>query len=125
MLFPFISRSMSTRTTSNASVVLLVLAILFAQWLGEMHRIAHSGLASIPSTQEIHTSSIQQLVVHLGDPAHGCAAFDAATLADGINTCAFNLPVLPNLHVLALWIAFDSWSVPFQPNFHSRAPPSF
>ncbi|EGF32556.1 hypothetical protein IMCC9480_2342 [Oxalobacteraceae bacterium IMCC9480] len=34
------------------------------------------------------------------------------------------IPVLPNLHALALWIAFASRSTPFTAHFLSRAPPA-
>jgi hypothetical protein len=106
-------------------ITALVMALLFAQWLGQMHRIAHEGLRTAQAeTSTNNSTSIVQLVAHLGDSGHSCAAFDAATLSAGICTASVAMPVLPNDHELALWIAFASRSTPFTAHFHSRAPPA-
>ncbi|MEB0136769.1 hypothetical protein QN362_15635 [Actimicrobium sp. CCC2.4] len=121
-------RPWMARTANVKTITVLVMALLFAQWLGQMHRVAHDGsaTASAKISPEVAsgTSSVFQLVAHLGDSSHSCAAFDAATLSAGICTAAIAIPVLPNLHALALWIAFASRLPPFTAHFLSRAPPA-
>ncbi|MDY7572963.1 hypothetical protein [Actimicrobium sp. CCI2.3] len=109
--------------TNFKTITALVVALLFAQWLGQMHRVEHNGVTTASASLSADTSFIFQLVAHLGDSSHSCAAFDAATLSAGICTASVAIPVLPNLHALALWIAFASRSTPFTAHFHSRAPP--
>lgn len=121
---PMSLRPLTAKLATIKTITALVMALLFAQWLGQMHRVAHDGLQAVISQVSSDTSPVSQLVAHLGDASHSCAAFDAATLAAGICTAAMAVPVLPNLHALALWIAFASRSTPFTAHFHSRAPPA-
>ena len=107
-------------------------ALLCAQWVGMVHRVVHEGgsLSAVEAISEqefkaekagTEKSSINALwndTVH-----HSCAAFDAAALGATVNGTLFVMPILPNLHVLALWIAFCSWNAPFTCHFSSRAPP--
>lgn len=105
------------------SALLLVLALLFAQWLGLSHRIDHAGLAQ--SAQQVQASqwSLQADASHDKAMEHSCALFDAASLAAVLNSPAVSLAVLPGARVLALWLAFASWDAPFLRLFSSRAPP--
>ena len=121
------------RSGNVALAILLVMALLCAQWIGLVHRVVHEGkslsAAEVVSDPEVKAANINNVkpgidslwndTVH-----HSCAAFDAAALGATVNSTPFVVPVLPNLHVLALWIAFCSWEVPFSCHFSSRAPPS-
>lgn len=99
-----------------ALAALLLVALLFAQWAGLQHRIAHAGWLSF---QPAATAQFDG-----GESAqHSCAAFDAATLADNIHTVALRTPLLTSAPVLGLWIAFASWDAPLTRYFSSRAPP--
>lgn len=101
--------------TSIAVTSFVVLALLFAQWAGVQHRIAHAGL------MHEHASS-----THIDDDRnadHSCAAFDAATIGDSIHVSPFASPLITSAQVLALWAAFISWDAPLIAYFSSRAPP--
>jgi hypothetical protein len=124
MLFSRSPHPFTARVTNIKTIIALVIALLFAQWLGQMHRVAHDGLKTANTELSSSTSQISHLVAHLGDSSNSCAAFDAATLSAGICTASIAIPVLPNLHELALWIAFASRSAPFTAHFNSRAPPT-
>ncbi|HTN66635.1 MAG TPA: hypothetical protein VL051_10690 [Burkholderiaceae bacterium] len=111
------------RSNHKILTSLLVLALLLAQWSGLNHRIMHGVgqgsagyyLAIGPAPNSVDGSDLAH---------HSCVAFDAATLAAAIYSAPFAAPTLPNLHVLALWIAFASWRAPFSCHFLSRAPPT-
>lgn len=113
----------------DSLVGLLVLALLFAQWSGYNHRILHEpGLASsgVPAlTYFVNSASGDYDGNGASNNAlhHSCLAFDAAALAVTIYSTPFVAPKLPNVHVLALWVAFASWYQPFTGHFLSRAPP--
>ncbi|SNS18616.1 hypothetical protein SAMN06265795_101420 [Noviherbaspirillum humi] len=100
----------------HAITLLLMAALLCAHWTGMAHRVAHAFLA-----QAIVADAG---VKETGDKAgHSCLAFDAATLADGLDLPLFTPPALVSAAVLALWTAFNCWQAPFTPYFSSRAPP--
>jgi len=103
------------------SALLLVVALLFAQWLGLAHRIEHVR----PAQQAPHAASIVQADTAGYDKSleHSCALFDATTLANILHSPAVSLPVLPGAQILALWVAFASWDAPVLLHFSSRAPP--
>ena len=107
----------------NAPIfLLLVAALLLAQWVGLHHRIVHAGGIHGPhaSLQE-HQPAPQNNGID--DRDHSCAAFDAATLADSVSTVPFLTLLLPSTHAMALWLAFASWDAPLLCHFSSRAPP--
>lgn len=104
------------RSTHFAFAVMLMMAVLFAQWVGLNHGIRHAGLQQSPA-------SFAQIEGDEGEAQHSCIAFDAATLADSIPLAPYLAPLLTGARVLALWIAFASWNAPFTPYFSSRAPP--
>jgi hypothetical protein len=97
--------------------ILLAMALLFAQWVGQHHRISHAGLQQQANVTSIADSSGGN------DLNHSCAAFDAATVGDSINSIPFVTPLVTSAHVLALWAAFISWDAPLITCFSSRAPP--
>jgi hypothetical protein len=102
--------------------IVLMMALLCAQWAGQLHRIVHAG--------DSHglSGTIASMQADTGDNTghdshHSCSLFDAATLASGIHSAPFDLPFTPDAKVLALWLAFLSWKAPFPCFFSSRAPP--
>jgi hypothetical protein len=118
-------RRKSPDRTSFVFTLVLVMALLCAQWMGLRHSIAHAGW---PQGQQSVGSSSSSFSLQVGtdqdgDVHHSCLAFDAATLADSVYTVPFNTALVPNLHVLAQWVAFASWHAPLVCHFSSRAPP--
>ncbi|WP_395822434.1 hypothetical protein [Collimonas sp.] len=104
---------------------LLVLALMFSQWLGLTHSIVHAAWENKQATQLTHLTSVIEKTIEGGGKAHhSCAAFDDATLAAVIYSMPLNLPPVPGTHVMAKWQAFASWDAPFACHFLSRAPPS-
>jgi hypothetical protein len=99
---------------------LLALALLFAQWAGLAHSVAHAGWQQ-------HAAAASSLAPTDGDSdggiRHSCAAFDAATLADAVHISSPPALLLTSTQVLAQWLAFVSWDAPLTHYFSSRAPP--
>lgn len=120
----------------------LVAMLLFSQWLGLLHGIAHAGWPE-PAQASPATSSLASFnaalfnYVDVGarSPAdgkhhaahekshHSCVEYDAAAGAAGIHAGFFSPPLIPGAQVLALWQAFASWDAPAICHFSSRAPP--
>jgi len=96
----------------TAVAVLLMAALLFAQWTGLAHRVDHSALASLHADAGAPE-----------DGTHSCVAFDAAAVADAISVPPLATPPMAGTKVLALWTAFASWDAPPALPFSSRAPP--
>lgn len=134
------------RTTLRRSalpiVLLLTMALLFAQWTGLKHRIVHAAMAplhlqsqALPQSesssqpesalQSQPVSPLKSLASSGSDTdlSHSCLAFDAATVADSMHTPPFLLPLLTSIQVLSLWAAYISWDAPLTLCFSSRAPP--
>lgn len=108
----------AARTTlclRNTVTVLLMAALLFAQWAGLAHRVDHSPLASL------HANAADGSAPEEGN--HSCVAFDAAAVADAINLPPFAAPPIAGAKLIALWEAFASWDAPPALPFSSRAPP--
>lgn len=113
------------RWNHKALASLLVLALLLAQWSGFNHRIVHGAGQGSAGYASVSRALSAAAATDSGDSLHhSCLAFDAAALAATIHSAAFAGPLLPNVHVLALWIAFASWNAPFTCHFLSRAPPA-
>jgi len=126
----------------------LVAMLLFSQWLGLLHGIAHAGwpeqaqassatsaLASFNAAlfnyvdasldqadNSANSTGDKHHAEHEKSP-HSCAEYDAATGAAGIHAGFFSPPLIPAADVLALWQAFASWDAPAVCHFSSRAPP--
>ena len=118
-----------------AWAVLLVCALLLAQWIGLQHSIVHAGwqqgAAGVGHTHNASNRSNSSgdragtFLNNFGgdNGAHSCASFDAACLGYAIDAALPPLPLLAPAHVLALWVAFASWVAPPILHFSSRAPP--
>lgn len=107
----------------DLTVLLLAVALLFAQWAGLQHRVSHARLQA--HGQIAKHISYRVPVDDDSNTSHSCAAFDAATIGDSVHLVPFVAPLLANGRWLALWAAFISWDASFFSNFSSRAPPSF
>jgi hypothetical protein len=111
------------RPTRIVIAIFLAAALLFAQWTGLHHRIAHADL------QQLHAhTALNADIAYIADTGdkdfeHSCAAFDAATVSDAIHIPPFVAPLITSAPVLALWAAFISWRPPLTTYFSSRAPP--
>ena len=106
----------------KALAIFLIVALLATQWVGLKHRVVHG--SGSPSTKSSNKTA-SSFVVNWDDQVnHSCAAFEAAAVAAAVATPCFTLPVVPNTHVLALWVAFASWQAPHISHFSSRAPPA-
>ena len=103
--------------------IFLIVALLAAQWMGVVHRIVHAKGWS--TSQSINNSSAPSYTVTWGDQVnHSCAAFDAAAVGSALTVPCLAVAIVPNTHVLALWVAFASWQAPHISHFSSRAPPA-
>jgi hypothetical protein len=119
----------------------LAAMLLFAQWLGLLHGIAHAGwpeqaqassVASFNAALFNYVDVSSEKVVNSADGKHhaahdklhhSCSEYDAAAGAAGIHAGFFSPPLIPGAQVLALWQAFVSWDAPAVCHFSSRAPP--
>lgn len=110
------------RKTHPAAALLsmaLMLCLLFAQWLGYAHLVAHAEGLNDATTIESTKSGITD---HQ-KTASACAAFDAATLGASLHTAALTLAAAsqPSLTPVA---AVPAGNAPaFFIHFSSRAPP--
>ena len=101
--------------------ILLIVTLLVAQWTGVVHRIAHA--KGWPANQSVSAESVQ--TTNWGDQTtHSCAAFDAAAVGSALTGPCLAIAIVPNTHVLAMWVAFASWQAPHISHFSSRAPPA-
>lgn len=119
-----LSTPFSNQHRSITGTLFLVIALLFAQWLGLAHRIDHSDLQQTIAQAQgpLLTSPSDGNIDKSLD--HSCALFDGAALATALNSPAVVPAILPAAQVLALWQAYASWDAPFLCHFSSRAPPA-
>lgn len=111
----------------SMTIVLLVLAVLFAQWMGMRHRIEHAGWVNDrPATsQQTALDPDVQSAEQTGQKSpHSCLLFDDATLGNSIVIIPLKLPPPTCARERALWLAFTSWDAPLTSYFSSRAPPA-
>ena len=104
------------------STMLLVVAILFAQWVGVVHRVVH-GTGQPRGSVSAESTTVPLLPDWVSFASHSCAEFDAATVGDTMSSAVLSAPLLPNMYEIAQRVAFSSWTVPFLCRFSSRAPP--
>ena len=103
--------------------IFLIVALLAAQWMGVVHRIVHA--KGWPTSQSVSTAAAQTFTASWGDQVnHSCAAFDAAAVGAALTGPCLAVAIVPNTHVLALWVAFAFWQAPHISHFSSRAPPA-
>lgn len=98
--------------------MLLALSLLFTQWLGYAHAIAHAGGVT-EFTQVVQAGG----ALEHAKSASACAAFDAATLGAGtLNSILPAAPVVQENGPVALPLR-AGWHRQFTAHFSSRAPP--
>lgn len=108
--------------------VLLLAMLLFSQWMGMRHRIAHAGwINGHPAVMQAADKNPQGEIGGDQDgdsrKPHSCSLVDGTALADTVTVFLF-LPPMPDcVKVLALWLAYQSWDAPLTRFFFSRAPP--
>ncbi|WP_076593205.1 hypothetical protein [Herminiimonas arsenitoxidans] len=104
---------------------LLVVVVLFAQWMGMRHRIEHADwagnhhLIAHVADQGIAEPDLE----YAGDKSHSCTLYDGMALADSAPLLPFAPVLQTSVQVLALWAAYISWDAPLLCHFSSRAPP--
>ncbi len=102
--------------------LLLVLSLLFAQWLGYVHAFAHSG-GTGESTEFVQATQSPDGTFGHAKSAGACAAFDAAALGTGLHGPALQLlAALPADGPVAL-PPRTGWHRLFTAHFSTRAPP--
>lgn len=97
----------------------LMLSLLFTQWLGYAHLIAHADGVNEASRIENAKSGIPD---HQ-KTASACAAFDAATLGAGLHTPDIRLTIAPSASFAPQAALPASHAPAFFAHFASRAPP--
>jgi hypothetical protein len=104
-------------------IAALAMLLLFAQWMGLRHSIAHANLidgnhAVFQSAQATDASS-----EYVGDKGHSCKLYDSATLSDSA-PLPIVLPVIrTGMRVVTHRISAILWDAPLRCHFSSRAPP--
>lgn len=106
-------------------VVWLIASVLFAQWLGFQHAIAHAQLASygpaLDYTQQVTVAKAIGLEHHhLSKP---CAVYDAATLGATLPATPLQLTPLLSRAVNLISPTPPTWQAVCTALFRSRAPP--
>ncbi len=96
-----------------------MLSLLFAQWLGYTHAVAHAGLVSEALVAELPTDG----TLNHSQAAGSCAAFDAATLGAGMHSDVPALVVVRQGVARCAPLAPASAPSRFLARFSSRAPP--
>lgn len=118
MQFRMRRRNKQSSLSRTFAIALLAVVLAGAQVAGVTHRITHApGLGGQASWQT------QQNQDGGRTPAHDCAAYDAATLADGpplAQSASASTPPTQHLHAAVFSAVADR--SPHLP-FHSRAPP--
>lgn len=107
------------RFANTALPVILGLLLLFAQWTGLQHRIAHFGLA----TSSMHAAAISaddDAAAHLH---HSCVLFDAAALGITMHSPFYLSPCMRTGANTSRDHHESSWDAYFVSHFSSRAPP--
>jgi len=99
----------------------LVLSLLFAQFIGQQHRLRHTNWHSdvrLQITTQAPSDGSE-------NKNHSCFMFDAVTMADTVSGCIDIFSGTAGKHLLAEAIFTTSWVAPVTRHFLSRAPPRF
>lgn len=103
----------------KAALLSLALMLLFTQWLGYAHLIAHTDGVNEVTRIEASKSGIPD---HQ-KTASACAAFDAAALGAGLHTPDIILAVAPSASFAPQTATPAGHAPAFFAHFASRAPP--
>lgn len=103
--------------------MLVAVALLFAQWTGFNHGIAHAHLQQLQAVVFAMADIGNDDIYDQSPAQHSCAAYEAATVGDTIQAIPFINPLIICVRLLDTWAAFISWDAPLTSYFSSRAPP--
>lgn len=109
-----------TPFATTAFPVLVGVLLLFAQWTGLQHRIAHFGLATPGDHATAIVAEDDDAATHLH---HSCVLFDAAALGITMHSLLYLTPCLRTGDKPSLDHLKPSWDAYFVSYFSSRAPP--
>lgn len=104
--------------------------LLFSQWMGMQHRIAHAGwINGHPAAMQAIGGADEGILDgdterHGTTKPHSCSLVDGTALADTVAVFLFIPPAPICTRALALWLAYQSWDAPLTRFFLSRAPPT-
>jgi hypothetical protein len=103
---------------------LLIVSLLFVQWSGLTHAVAHAGNTAIVSADAAESS----MPAGSGGFDHqksasSCAALDAATLGVALPSPSFPTVLQSAVAKAITQAATTSWITPFRAHFSPRAPP--
>ncbi|MNR80718.1 hypothetical protein D3C72_114440 [compost metagenome] len=115
--------SSAATTRRLCFAALLVVLVLFAQWMGLRHRIEHANWSGLQHSSQQLAQDSAASQEYEGDKSHSCILFDGMALADGAPLLPFTAILQTGVQVLALWAAYTSWDAPLLCHFSSRAPP--
>lgn len=112
-------------------LVLLLPALIFAQWVGLAHRIAHTGWDNATHVRSIQLTkgalSAAENAPFFGEiegtKQHSCAAFDAITLGQCIHSTALLPVIFTTDAVVTTDLSIQQWHAIVELAFSSRAPP--
>jgi len=114
---PLIHRK--THLSATLVSVVLMLSLLFAQWLGYGHAIAHAdGLNEATRVESAKAGAADHQKT-----ASTCAAFDAATLGAGLHSPPLALAAIPTPSFAPAACTPVGHAPAFFAHFSSRAPP--
>ncbi len=107
---------------------LLVLCLLFAQWVGYAHAIAHwhgqgNAGAHLQKAERIAIADATTGLFDHQKASGACVALDAATLGVSLCSSALTLPAIHQPPLLQAMPAAPFWLPAFSPLFSPRAPP--
>jgi hypothetical protein len=117
----------------RGAVVVLIVSLLFAQFVGFLHRIEHAKWLGNQESIKLNSQAVGNFIFDSPPPSrfddkkstnHSCAAFDAATLADTLNTLDCGTAFPGNENSASYFVATSSWKAPVFHHYLSRAPPS-
>lgn len=109
----------------NRSCFIAALAalLLFAQWMGLQHSIAHADLIDGGHAVFHSAKSADASGQHAGDKGHSCKLYDSATLSDSAPLPVVLPAIRTGMHVATQRISAFLWDAPLRCHFSSRAPP--
>ena len=105
---------------------MLVLCLLFAQWVGYAHAIAHGhvqGNAAAHLSKAERVADAGKGLFDHQQASSACIALDAATLGAGLCSNDLALPAVHAPRLPAVTLIDQRWLPVFSAHFSTRAPP--
>lgn len=115
----------ATSSRRVAQAILLAVALLFAQWVGMLHRLDHAGGQVVAHAErQAQQSRFDGAYPGGASAAHSCVVFDGVCLADLLPTALVDVVPARLVHAQPPLGDFASWSGRFAGHFQPRAPPA-